>query len=668
MKRIFHLLLLLISTQIINAQEFDVRREVKDDPLDLAARRYEKRTVNDEPCALIKITTYIKGMQFDSNIGIVEVEHQNDGYWVYVAPRERRIRLMAENYISLDVNLPEPAKPHMVYNLIVAPKGIHHISDLVRLTFRMNESNVYIRSGEGAPVLSPSNNAVFNVPKGEQTYRFIKEGFEEKEITISVEEEKIVDITLTSGVATTKLALSGHVLITSEPSGADVFLNEQRVGTTPFQGRNIAGQYTLLLQYPLYYDHIEQFELDEGATVNLPKINMKPRFGYWQINSTPTDAEVLIDGKLVGTTPLTHGQISSGSHVLTVRKSLYHSHTENFNIEDGEDKRFNISLKEAYGNLEITSDPTGAMVFIDGRIVGTTPYINPQQPSGNYSIRLTKDLYSDVRDQIIVNDGIKTEKFYALSKNYGILKVSAEGSEIYVNGEKVGNNAYSANLNPGIYKLRAVKEKHEDTEREVFIVLGQTESVTLTPRPRMGAVSIISKPFEAVDAEIFIDGQKQQEKTPTVVPLLIGNYSITLKKPTYLESTQRVEVREGMEHELVFNMQTYQGSLQQKAHRYKVSKYIYGTSTIAAAGAGTYFLLTANKLNEDYKTATTNATEIYDRMERYDLYSYISYGVAVPLVVMTTIKFAQQKLTEKKVKMAVLPYNDGLVFGMVLEF
>jgi len=123
MKHTLTLFLSLFLLQSLFSQEFEVREFIAD-PSDLAARRYEKRTVNDEPCAIVKVTTNIRGMLFDSNIGIVDIVHQDDGYWIYIAPRERRIRLMAEGYLSLDVNMPEPAQPHTVYSMTVTTKGI----------------------------------------------------------------------------------------------------------------------------------------------------------------------------------------------------------------------------------------------------------------------------------------------------------------------------------------------------------------------------------------------------------------------------------------------------------------------------------------------------------------------------------------------------------------
>lgn len=423
--------LLIFSTITLFAQEFEVR-EFKAVPNDMAARRYEKRTVNDEPSALIKITTNIKGMQFESNVGIVEVEHKGDGYWLYVVPRERRIRLMSIGFISLEVDMPEPAQPLMVYHLVVAPKGVYHTSDLVRVTFRMNQSNVYVQSGESAPVLSSSNNAVFNVPKGERTFRFIKDGFFEEEKTINAEKEEVIEITLKQGDSSTKLALSGHIIVTSEPSGAEIYLNEQRVGSTNYQNRHLAGKYTLRLQHPNYYEHVEQFELKEGTTVEIPIVNLKPRFGYWQVNSTPSGADVLLNGRSIGLTPIKKQVIQSGFHEVTLRKTNYHEHKESLKISDGDDKNLNIALNEAFGDLQITSEPSDARVFIDNKEVGKTPYRNPQMPSGTYSIRITKELYADANEVITIVDEKKTEIYIALTKNYGTLKINSQGSQISI--------------------------------------------------------------------------------------------------------------------------------------------------------------------------------------------------------------------------------------------
>jgi len=670
MKKILLFIISISLFQIATAQEFDIR-EFRTDPTDVTLRVAEnqKKTRNGEQAALIKVITNIKGLQFESNIGIVDVKQQQDGYWVYVVPRERRITLMAKDYLSQDVSLPEPAQSLTVYRLVVAAKGaLPTMVDLVRVTFRLNESDVFIRTGNSAPIKAAGNSAVFNLPRGQHTFRFIKDGFSEEELSLDVQEEMVRDVTLQAGTVTTQFALSGFVLINSEPAGADVYLNDQRMGVTPYQGRHIAGDYSLRLSYPLYYDHSESFQLNEGATINLPPATLKPRFGYWQVTSTPSDAEVYLDDKYIGNTPLSRAQISSGLHQLKVRKTLYHEHTENFTIQDGDDERFNISLNPAFGRLTITSDPAGAKVYVEGREVGVTPYTNTQQPSGSYNIRLSMELYSDARDQAVVRDGEETEKFIPLNKNFGTLKISAPEADIYVDGRPAGKATYSANLPPGQYKVKAVRPLHKDDEREVFVVVGQTETLELSPTPRLGAVSIATQPFDARNADIYINGTKRKETTPAVIPLLIGKYDIRVKKQGYLETSKSVDVKEGREEEVVFDMQTFEGSMAQQVRRHKTKKVVFGTASLVALGTGGYFLQSANSLSDEYKIAGNDATKLFDDMEQHRVISYAAFGVAIPLAVIAIVQNSKQKQAERKINFSVVPTTDGMMAGVTLKF
>lgn len=662
-------LILLFTIVTISAwtQEFEVRSFTVD-RTDLAARRYEKRTVNDEPCAIVKINTNIKGMQFDSNLGIVDVSHRDDGYWLYVQPREKRIKLMAANYISQDVNLPEPAAASTVYNLVVVAKGLVQQSELVRVIFRLNQENVYIRLAEQAPVLATGSNAVFNVPKGKHRFRFIKDQFEEQLVELEVNEEVVRDIVLMPGRSTSKLALSGYIIVTSEPSGAMVYLNEQQVGATPYQGRNIAGNYQLRLQHPFHYDHTEVFTLKEGETNNLPIVKLKPRFGYYQITSTPSGAEVWIDGKMEGKTPLTKKQIGSGHHTLSLRYPGYHEQNESFEIKDGDNKNFEIKLKEAFGILSITSDPADARIFIDGKELGTTPYANNNYPSGNYQLRVSKEMHLDVTENVTVKDNEKTERFLVLPKNFGTLQVTATGASIYIDNLLVGSDFYTTTLAPGRHTVKASRDKYRDDEREVFIANGQREILTLSPVPMIGAVSISSRPFETTGADIYINGIKRIEKTPATFPLASGNYEIAVEKLGFRKAQQKVEVADGLEKEIIFELQASDNRPTEQVKKYKTAKIVFGELTAAALAGGIYFRYSTLQLSEQYKTATTDATAIYKKMEQHNLYTTMSFAIAAPLGILTIVKMIQQHSAQKKIKLAVLPTSDGMNFYVSCNF
>jgi len=550
MKHLLAIFLLFLSAAV-TAQEFDIR-SFTPVPNDLSARKEVRRTVNDEPCALIKVVTNIKGMQFESNIGIVDVEHQADGYWLYVAPRERRIKLMASGYLSKDVQMPEPAKELTVYELTVATIGNSIAeSDLVRITFRISEADAYIAHGDKAPVMTAGTNAVYDLPRGAQRFTFRKAGFEDKVIDVEVDAPEVIDVALKAGTPSERMKLPGFIIVTSEPSGAEVFLNDQRVGQTPYQGRQLPGSYNLALRNHLYHDHEERFDLAEGGTATLPLVKLKPRFGFVNLTTDPAGAEVYLDGKMVGKSPIDGLQVESGTHRLSIRRTAYHEPTENIEISDGETENLDLALRPAFGTLIITSDPEGAEVFLDEQRAGTTPFRENKQPSGAYNLRLELPMHSTERGQIRIEDELTTERFFALSKNYGTIRIESEDAEIYLGGEKIGTGSFDHRAAPGSYTLTAKKDRHDDDSREVFLTIGQVETITLNPEPRTGVLSIMTEPFEASGAEIWIDGKKTEYKTPAVVELLEGEYEVGIVKDGYGSLTEMITVKADNEESIL---------------------------------------------------------------------------------------------------------------------
>ena len=248
------------------------------------------------------------------------------------------------------------------------------------------------------------------------------------------------------------------------------------------------------------------------------------------------------------------------------------------------------------------------------------------------------------------------------------MKVTAPEATIYVNDRLEGIGNVERNLAPGQYRIKATKPLHKDEVKDVFIVLGQTEDIRLNPAPILGTISILSQPFDTKGAEIFLNGEKRKETTPAAFPLLIGTYKVEVKKQGYLDASKTVEIKEGQQQELTFDLQTFKGSMNQKMKKYRNAKIIYGSATLLAAGAGTYFRLTANQLSKDYETTTTDATQIYGQWEDNNLYSYIAFGAAVPLGVMTIIKAVQQKKTKNKMDVAFIPLNNGAYFSLTYNF
>lgn len=601
------------------------------------------QTVNRERAAcIIFVTDLAVDLDFRPRVELVALTNPASGqHNVYVAPGERAITVHAAGYAPLNVVLRDfgisVLRSGDVYELQLTgdePRRRDDV-DLFTLLFDIQPEDVYISRNRGAPIPVRGNSARFRLAGGTHRFTFIKEGYKEEDIELEVDDNISRTISLQRGEARTTFQMPGVVAIETEPAGAELYLNEQLVGVTPYMGQLIAGEYDYSLRLPLYNTEQGIFSLNERETLNLPKIYLQPRFGTINIRSNPQGAEVRLNEQLRGETPIERLRLDSGEYDIEIRHSLYHSYTENFILQDGESKNLDVRLKPAYGELIIESSPEqGAVVYIDDRMVGTTPYRNNRQPSGRYIVRLEKDLYSAATREIIVPDEKTVREDISLSPNFGTLTVISEKAEIFLNDKSVGRDRYSERLAPGRYSLTAKKDRHHDASQDIFLQVGERREIKLETEPRLGAVSIISLPIETRGSAITVNDERREETSPAVVPLLIGDYRISLNQRGFLEQTRPVTILEGQTANLEFTMQTYRGSMQAKRDFWRTNKWIALTGTAIAIGGAVYFDIQADKYLDNYRNPSSPQEELNNwenankAVDNRDMMIYISIAPA----------------------------------------
>jgi hypothetical protein len=69
------------------------------------------------------------------------------------------------------------------------------------------------------------------------------------------------------------------------------------------------------------------------------------------------------------------------------------------------------------GTLSVDSRPTGASVFVDDHLVGTTPMLLSQITPGTHSIRLQLDLHHDWKSTVQILGDVKNRVTAALEEN-----------------------------------------------------------------------------------------------------------------------------------------------------------------------------------------------------------------------------------------------------------
>jgi len=146
----------------------------------------------------------------------------------------------------------------------------------------------------------------------------------------------------------------------------------------------------------------------EAETVSrnpVPPSNPAPAsraLGRILVRSTPAGARVIVDGRESGVTPLAVRDLAVGTHVVRVMRDGFTPEERRFRITRSRPSQSMVVALERprataaasfTGGLTVDSRPPGAKVYIDGRLVGTTPLESRGVSAGEHAIRLERDGY-----------------------------------------------------------------------------------------------------------------------------------------------------------------------------------------------------------------------------------------------------------------------------------
>lgn len=122
----------------------------------------------------------------------------------------------------------------------------------------------------------------------------------------------------------------------SVANNAEIWIDEQRRGTGSCTLELGFGIYMVECRLPGHKPSQQEIQIDRNsATGTITLTPPTPVYGSVDINSTPAEAEIWIDGKQVGTTPMFLSECLVGKHEILLKKSGY------------KDKKFNFLVNEA---------------------------------------------------------------------------------------------------------------------------------------------------------------------------------------------------------------------------------------------------------------------------------------------------------------------------------
>jgi hypothetical protein len=169
---------------------------------------------------------------------------------------------------------------------------------------------------------------------------------------------------------------TGSIFISSSPLGADVYLDGSYRGTTPLVVKDVdVGLHRVKVSKPGYKESTDYVYVSAGKRISVQfSLSVQPASIY--VLSTPSGANVYLDGEYRGTTP-TGLSVSPGSHEIKLTKPGYKDYNTTIFIGAGEIRRIQAKLSE----VEVDSDGDGWTDDYE-RMVGTNPYTKDTDNDG----------------------------------------------------------------------------------------------------------------------------------------------------------------------------------------------------------------------------------------------------------------------------------------------
>jgi type IV secretory pathway VirB10-like protein len=163
-----------------------------------------------------------------------------------------------------------------------------------------------------------------------------------------------------------------------------------------------------------------------GGTARSAPAAAEPEAGRITVRSTPSSARVLLDGRDVGQTPTTIRDVSQGTHVVRITRDGYVTQERRVTIaRGGAVPTLAVTLPRIppaprpraasipatapkMGSLLVDSRPAGANVFVDGKLVGRTPFESGEIAIGEYTVRLEMPGYNRWSTTVRIAGGVRS--------------------------------------------------------------------------------------------------------------------------------------------------------------------------------------------------------------------------------------------------------------------
>jgi formylglycine-generating enzyme required for sulfatase activity len=163
------------------------------------------------------------------------------------------------------------------------------------------------------------------------------------------------------------------VFISSIPEGAAVSVDGKAAGRTPLTIELPQGNYRLQISAEGFKPWQTQLAVAPNQPQSLKDIRLQAGDGTLALQTRPAGANITIDEKFIGKTPLKVELSANTEHEIRISKAGYENVSRRVQVATGKIKEVAVDLKPIMGIVRFTVEPADAQLVLNGKNQGRVP-------------------------------------------------------------------------------------------------------------------------------------------------------------------------------------------------------------------------------------------------------------------------------------------------------
>lgn len=195
-----------------------------------------------------------------------------------------------------------------------------------------------------------------------------------------------------------------EVEVSSNPSGAAIFRGEDRIGTTPARLQLMEGTHQLSIVREGFKAWDGRIEIAPNQNRSLPLIQLEPADARLRVNTVPTGANVTVDGRYRGQSPLELALSPDTEYVIGLSKAGYGSARRQVSLASAESRTLTVDMTARAGSVTVNAVPDDAEIVVNGQTRGTGS-VQLELPSSPHRLEVRKEGYQTFARSITPRPG-----------------------------------------------------------------------------------------------------------------------------------------------------------------------------------------------------------------------------------------------------------------------